>query len=57
MDDKERVRRIACLLDIVRTLSEELTEPRPKTIMSGYLDDDTLTESIIVLETYVETGN
>jgi hypothetical protein len=50
MDDKERVRRIACLLDIVRDLAAEVTAPKPREILNGLLDDDRLTETIIYLE-------
>lgn len=50
MDDKERVRRIACLLDVVRDLAAEVTDPKPRATLDGLMDDDRITETIIYLE-------
>lgn len=54
MDDKERCRRIACLLDIVRDLSGDITEDRPVRILNDYIDDNCLTECIIELEEFTK---
>lgn len=54
MDDKERIRRIACLLDIVRDLAEQVTDEKPRKVLDELLDDDRLTETIINLESSYE---